>query len=324
MEKEVRLPGQRFLVHGSGSQHSSWPPSRHILRQKRLHHWLEAIPLLSRSRKIILHGFFDWRLALTLAAQPWLFPRCAWIMWGGDVYKDPRRLRVRRWIIEPMRRMAIRRFGCLVTYIPGDMDWVREWYGARGRAHACLMYPSNLWREAHPRPARWRTAKTVVLVGNSATSTNEHAAIFAALIPYHQRDLHIYCPLSYGNATYAREVAAEGKRLFGDKFTPLLDFMPGDQYAGFLAAVDVAIFAHRRQQAMGNAISLLGMGKKVYMRREVTSRQLFSHLGVVVHDLEMGLDVTPLDAQTARANAQRIRCFFSPQRLCRQLRALCR
>ena len=45
---------------------------------------------------------------------------------------------------------------------------------------------------------------------------------------------------------------------FWRKFKPLVDFMPFDEYLNLLAKVDIAIFNHKRQQAMGNTTILLG------------------------------------------------------------------
>lgn len=38
--------------------------------------------------------------------------------------------------------------------------------------------------------------------------------------------------------------------------------MPFEEYLGLLAKIDIAILNHKRQQAMGNITTLLGLGKK--------------------------------------------------------------
>lgn len=43
---------------------------------------------------------------------------------------------------------------------------------------------------------------------------------------------------------------------------PIVDFMDFNEYINFLSTIDIAIFNHKRQQGMGNIITLLGMGKK--------------------------------------------------------------
>lgn len=54
-----------------------------------------------------------------------------------------------------------------------------------------------------------------------------------------------------------------GINLFGDNFILLTEFLSPEEYAKILANVDVAIFAHRRQQALGNILALIYIGKKV-------------------------------------------------------------
>jgi len=46
--------------------------------------------------------------------------------------------------------------------------------------------------------------------------------------------------------------------IFREKFKPLVDFIPFDEYLNLLAKVDIAIFNHKRQQTMGNITTLLG------------------------------------------------------------------
>lgn len=53
-----------------------------------------------------------------------------------------------------------------------------------------------------------------------------------------------------------RKVIIKGKELFGEKFIPLTEFMTFEKYLEFLGSIDIAIFAHKRQQAMGNTITI--------------------------------------------------------------------
>ena len=91
------------------------------------------------------------------------------------------------------------------------------------------------------------------------------------------------------------------------------------KYLELLGQIDIAIFAHKRQQAMGNAITLLGLGKKVYMRDDVTSWQLFKNIGVKVFELNK-LDLMPLDKCTIDDNQSKIRNYFSLEKLKDQLK----
>ena len=50
-------------------------------------------------------------------------------------------------------------------------------------------------------------------------------------------------------------------------------------------SVDVAIMNHKRQQGLGNIAILLRLGKKIYMRRETSTFQHYTDLGVKVFDI---------------------------------------
>ena len=70
------------------------------------------------------------------------------------------------------------------------------------------------------------------------------------------------------------------------------------------------IFNHERQQGMGNATALLGMGKKVYMRKDVTPFAMFKGLGVKVFSIdELDLDVISKDDKLR--NVDNIKLYFS-------------
>jgi len=99
---------------------------------------------------------------------------------------------------------------------------------------------------------------------------------------------------------------------------PLLDFMPFEKYLELLGQIDITVFAHKRQQAMGNTITLLGLGKKVYMRNDVTPWEFLMELGVEVCDLEQ-LDIQRLSKNEAVRNREIIKNYFSKQKLVEQL-----
>ena len=85
--------------------------------------------------------------------------------------------------------------------------------------------------------------------------------------------------------------------------------------------IDIAIFAHNRQQAMGNIITLLGLGKKVYMRSDITPWKLFEDIEVKIYDIgEITLE--PLEENVKNENKNRIKTYFSKENYLRQLHQL--
>ena len=115
--------------------------------------------------------------------------------------------------------------------------------------------------------------------------------MFEALARFKDRDIEIICPLSYGEQEYRESVISLGKQLFAEKFVPLEDFLPYEEYQRLLASIDIAVFNHNRQQGMGNIITHLGLGHKVYLRSDQSPWTLFENMGVEVHDIAEGIDI---------------------------------
>ncbi|ATY81655.1 hypothetical protein CVS42_12995 [Aeromonas veronii] len=228
------------------------------------------------SDKIILHGLWRDKVNTLLCSNDKWMDKTYWVMWGGDFYHPDK--------YNDAHIQVIKKARWLVTHVVGDVQFVRDNYGATGEHISCLMYPSNIYHERHHVTDGHPSIN--VLVGNSASSTNNHIDIFTKLLPFMSKNISIFCPLSYGDKNYADFVASEGTRIFGDKFIPVFDFVSKEQYLDFLNKMDVAIFNHRRQQAMGNMIALLGMGKVVYMRNDVSTWSMFHQYGIKVFDFD--------------------------------------
>lgn len=150
-----------------------------------------------------------------------------------------------------------------------------------------------------------------VLVGNSATLTNNHIDLFKALSGQAASQRKIIVPLSYGNPVYREIVLKEGERAFGEAFFPLVDFMPLEQYVQTLLSCGFAVMNHVRQQALGNIIILLYLGAKVFLRQESPVYEYFRKQGMVlftVQELEkdFGMLNEGLDLASMEANRQLI------------------
>lgn len=310
----------KFAVIGKVAQDVMAPSAETAVYPTLFRNFFALSAVLHRAEKIILHGLFNNHLLNILALQPWLLKKCYWVMWGGDLYVHEASPMNWRWKKnEVIRHFVIRRIGYLVGYVPGDVELARRWYGAKGKFLECLMYRSNTFKPVELPEARHTV--TTILVGNSADRNNNHREILEQLSKLEDQNFRLICPLSYGDHSYAESVAAEGIKLFGDRFVPLFDFIPYQDYQTMLAQVDIAVFGHRRQQGMGNTIALLGLGKKVYMRADVSSSSLLKDLGFDIGSLSE-FNLRPLDADSIRANKTLAATYFSEERLVAQLSAI--
>ncbi|PSJ40072.1 TDP-N-acetylfucosamine:lipid II N-acetylfucosaminyltransferase [Zobellella taiwanensis] len=272
---------------------------------------------LHKADKVILHGLFNPYVVVMLFCMPWLLKKCYWVMWGGDLYTYQLGEKNWKWKVkEFFRRPVIKNMGHLVTYISGDVELARQWYGAKGQYHECLMYTSNLYKELKLEPKASSTLN--IQVGNSADPSNNHIEVLEKLLPYKEQDIKIFVPLSYGDQQHAEKVIRLGREWFGDKFYPLTDFIPIDDYLKFLGDIDIAVFNHRRQQGMGNTITLLGLGKTVYLQQDTSQWQFFKSLNIKVKSVRCG-DISVLADNLTESNKLKIKEHFSKETLLEQL-----
>jgi|GEM_PF-6327383 len=128
--------------------------------------------------------------------------------------------------------------------------------GVTGMAESAAQDLKFLKNKQHP----------VVLLGNSAAVSGNHISVLRRLRELKGRqDFMVMCPLSYGDPAYAEHVSNMGRNLLGERFFPLRRFMDRATYFWMLSKVDCAVMNHRRQQAAGNILMLLSVGRRVAM-----------------------------------------------------------
>ena len=281
---------------------------------------------MQRSEKILLHGLFNFKIILVLFFMPWLLKRCYWVIWGADLYifNGPYNARRQlskntRWQIkEFFRRRVIKHLGNIISFIQGDIDLARSWYGAQGREHSCVMYPSNT---VDGLDCNYRSEEGLnILVGNSADPSNNHLEALKIIAESGVVNCQIFAVLAYGDPDYARAVISNGETYFGDNFIAITDYMKFNEYRNFQSSVDLVLFNHRRSQAMGNMISFLALGKTVYINRSNTMWNTFRKLGFHIKELESGNSIDRLSKRQLTENSIIAQREFSSTALVQDLR----
>ncbi len=274
---------------------------------------------LNNADKIIIHGLFSKLYILIIFFMPWIRARCHWVIWGGDLYSYNIKHGAVGRVKEFFKKLIVKDFGYLITYIREDVDNARSWYGATGHYEFCLSYPSNLYYDVLCDNSRINNDRSInVLVGNSADPSNNHIEIFEKLKLLPEQSFIIHCPLTYGDEIYKLNVIEAGLNMFGERFIPLVTSLEFSAYNDFLSKIDIAIFNHKRQQAMGNTIRLLGLGKKIYIRNDVAQWRFLSDLGFSMFDIE-NVDLKLLDSDSSKRNRAIASEFFSEKKFIDQL-----
>lgn len=130
-----------------------------------------------------------------------------------------------------------------------------------------------------------------ILLGNSSSLTNNHLEALQLLSKQSLGTRKVITPLSYGSEEYGDKIILYGNRLLGDNFQPLTNFLHKEEYNTILLSCSVAIMNHLRQQALGNIISLLWFGTKVFLNEANPVYQYFSDINVKVFSIQKDLKI---------------------------------
>lgn len=283
-------------------------------------HFFSIIPNLKllyeliKAKKIIIHSLASPFLLLYLFLLPNLARKAYWAIWGKDLYffKIIKKPRLHHKIYEFFRKRVIKRISNIISISHRDVALAKKWYGSTAMIHHCFGYPSNCYKEFSKHIKRTNTI--LILVGNSADPSNNHFEAFSMIEKFKDEDIKVITLLSYGDHRYAKKVIKTGKALFGKKFIAIEKLLPLTSYYNLLATVDIGIFAHKRQQAMGAIISLLGMKKKVYLRKDITTWGTLFDLGITVYDLNDFNFIKP-DKIVLDNNYKIIKNYFTEENL---------
>ena len=167
-----------------------------------------------------------------------------------------------------------------------------------------------------------------VLLGNSGDPSNNHMDAIKHFKSDRFVDSKIICPLSYGDNAYIAFIEKWLNSKLGSRFIALKTYMKRDDYVRFLSAVDVVVMNHNRQQAFGNTITALCLGKPVYMKKKSVVYSLLKDMGLLhVYDISKlkssNIDEIRLQAYKDREDTiHKIALLFSEETRLKYLRKL--
>lgn len=241
------MHGEKNLIH----EYSDWN-CNDILASKQFEYFME------KAEKICLHSAFLGSIGKKIVSEiaQKQGGKMAWICWGSDSLYDEDSFIVKN---------ILQKVG-IAYCAPVRVENIEKRYRihAQGALLAyCYIQNNNDGKQLKRRDS------IKLLLGHSAIQEMQHMYGMQLLQPYKNEDIQIYCPLSYGDPIYAKQVASAGKELFGSKFVPMLDFMESDQYYQFLLNIDIAVFPMTRFFA-GTTLSYLNaIGKKIYLDKQL-------------------------------------------------------
>ncbi|GEM_PF-1174685 len=182
-----------------------------------------------------------------------------------------------------VRKAFLERLEAICHWNIFDVEILNDLYNVQLK-HRYFVYGVGTDNIKTSAPNQSETSKTITIwLGNSDTETNNHMDAMEMLKKYNDKQFKIICPLNYGNKAYAKIVCDYGTKYFGDRFVPLLDFIPRDKYYALMDEVDVVYMNHNRGQAGGNLFAFINKGKKIFMKEQSSIYKLFVSLGMHIH-----------------------------------------
>jgi len=260
--------------------------------------------------KIIIHGSV---LNHFFFLFPFFLKKTYWIIMGSELYTIPNN----SGLAIKLRKFVLSRVSHHVTHIEGDSALANELLHSKAKLVYSPMYLSNTVSTAEFEITQLEDKKTInVLVGNSLSLNNNHIQIFEWLNQINDKNINVYAPLSYGNnLEYKEMVMAKGKAFFGERFFPITEFMDFESYKNFLKNIDVALFDHHRQEALGVTLTLLSLGKLVYVNPNTTSYQSLILKGIKIFDNKLILAEGLRVSREVSANKPALEKYYSTESL---------
>ncbi len=286
--------------------------------------------------RIVLHALVDYMPTLLGYLRQNIEFKTYWIFWGYELYEtigyekgyklvdepfSPFRKecyftpnRVSKFIRKITHNYRPAAFESLFPHIDyfcfwnkSDYDLLRKYYDYPIEFRY-FSYGSNRKGQEPTNLAPLDRAESgVILVNHQASLFGNHTTVLKRLDeidPDHSHD--IIAPLSYGSAPIRKSVLKAGRKMFGDRFKPILDYMPAAEYFKIINNVDVAIFGQRRQEASGNIIELLKNGVKVFLRNDNNLLGYYRDKGYIIYSFEDDLAdesaLRPLSLEEKRHN----------------------
>lgn len=120
-----------------------------------------------------------------------------------------------------------------------------------------------------------------ILLGNSASSTNNHLEAIDILSGISLGGRQVYIPLSYGDNRYAKAISGYAAQKLPQNNKPLKNFLQLHEYNELVSECGIVIMNHYRQQAVGNILASLYLGAKVFLNN-TTVYEYLKRIGCLV------------------------------------------
>lgn len=184
------------------------------------------------------------------------------------------------------RKRAFAKVDNLLTWMPSEFEFAQRKIPELKARQTFFFYENTVaYEDLHRHlssSAKSDSQRTRLIVGNSATPTNNHLDVLHYLQD-NGIEADVIIPLSYGDDKYSEFLRSSvnfftmGKVEFMDK---RLDF---NSYLNFLNSADALVMNNIRPQGYGNIFMMLALGKPVFLSEKNVSAKDLTSYGIPWH-----------------------------------------
>lgn len=232
------------------------------------------------NKRLIFHSFYIDGAVNWLYSHQYLLKNAYWMVWGGDFYRAP---------VDEVNTFVRQNIYGIGSFCDNDLIKLKYGSGHVFFDTNMAIAPTNfdIGKLSILRSRQRKNMGTVIQVNHSAdTSTLE---MFDVLARFKKENICIRTILSYKTGSIKsdrdiQEIIDKGYEIFGDKFSYLDKIISPDTYAEYLVGNDILVLNINQQSGVGNALSSIILGKKVFIKSNITVMQYFMKNKIEVFD----------------------------------------
>lgn len=285
---EEALPGQNTFIILSKKKNGQYVktdnPFVYFSKYNTKHFW-HIVGDISQYHHIIYHFLWPEMVDFTLKTTP----KCSitWMVWGADLYKyllEPKGFQLYAYPEDIANtRSLLQKLRTPFSQLKAKYNLHRRIKAIKKITHVGILDTDlKLLKKYYPEFSHLKQKqffyypiddilKNVslqgelghnIIVGNSASYTNNHRYVFEKLLNSDLGSRQVIVPLSYGAG---KDYVINLGKILGERFHPITDFLPLEEYNKLLTSADTFIYGSFRQEAFGNILVALYLGGTVFL-----------------------------------------------------------
>lgn len=179
---------------------------------------------------------------------------------------------------------SIKYIDWIIPVIPGDIELLKNDYNLINKTFHFNYVTPYFFNNAFTETPSFESGKNILL-GNSSSYTNNHLEAID-LLNRNIGERKVIIPLNYGDSTYANEISKIAKNKLGSSVLILREFLDYKEYNMIYTDCGIVILNHCRQQAVGNVVLGLVLGKTLYLREISTVYKFLKANNFIVRNVE--------------------------------------